>query len=126
MDLTNIKYLDKESFTNNQIELLSYSIEYNNELSEPDILVILQLKDKIIIVGGYKCIYLLSVKQQNLIDKITLPGNDHIRYIINSGIMNNSNIIVSEQICILFRSNLSKNLITIYCRKDEMVYATSK
>ena len=48
-------------------------------------------KDKIIIVGGYKCIYLLSVKQQNLIDKITLPGNDHIRYIINSGIMNNSN-----------------------------------
>ena len=38
-----------------------------------------------------------------------------------SGIMNNSNIIVSEQICILFRSNLSKNLITIYCRKDEMI-----
>ena len=49
------------------------------------------LKDKIVIVGGYKCIYLLSVKEQNLIDKITLPGNDYVRSIINSGISKTSN-----------------------------------
>ena len=48
-------------------------------------------KDKIIVVGGYKCIYLLSVKEQNLIDKISLPGNDYVRSIINSGISKLSN-----------------------------------
>ena len=48
-------------------------------------------KDKIIIVGGYKCIYLLSVKDQSLIDKITLPGNDYIKCLINSGMTNISN-----------------------------------
>ena len=48
-------------------------------------------KDKIIIVGGYKCIYLLSVKEQNLIDKISLPGNDYVKSIINSGIKTISN-----------------------------------
>ena len=48
-------------------------------------------KDKIIIVGGYKCIYLLSAKDQNLIDKITLPGNDYIKCLINSGMTNISN-----------------------------------
>ena len=48
-------------------------------------------KDKIIIVGGYKCIYLLSVKEQNLIDKISLPGNDYVKSIINSGMKTISN-----------------------------------
>ena len=48
-------------------------------------------KDKFIIIGGYKCIYLLSVKEQNLIDKISLPGNDYVKCIINSGIKNISN-----------------------------------
>ena len=48
-------------------------------------------KDKIVIVGGYKCIYLLSAKDQNLIDKITLPGNDYIKCLINSGMTNISN-----------------------------------
>ena len=48
-------------------------------------------KDKIIIVGGYKCVYLLSVKEQNLIDKILLPGNDYVKCIINSGMSNISN-----------------------------------
>jgi hypothetical protein len=48
-------------------------------------------KDKIIVVGGYKCIYLLSVKEQNLIDKISLPGNDYVRSIMNSGISKISN-----------------------------------
>ena len=43
-------------------------------------------KDKIIVVGGYKCVYLLSVKQQNLIDKITIPGNNYIKCLVNSGI----------------------------------------
>lgn len=48
-------------------------------------------KDKIIIVGGYKCVYLLSAKDQNLIDKIILPGNDYVKCIINSGMSNISN-----------------------------------
>ena len=43
-------------------------------------------KEKIVVVGGYKCVYLLSVKQQNLIDKITLPSNNYIKCLINSGI----------------------------------------
>ena len=43
------------------------------------------LKEKIVIIGGYKCIYLISVKNQNLIDKISLPGNDYIKCLINSG-----------------------------------------
>ena len=48
-------------------------------------------KDKIVVIGGYKCIYLLSVSQQSLIDKIILPGNNNVRCIINSGILNTSN-----------------------------------
>ena len=48
-------------------------------------------KDKIIIVGGYKCIYLLSAKDQDIIDKMTLPGNDYIKCLINSGMTNISN-----------------------------------
>ena len=48
-------------------------------------------KDKIVVIGGYKCIYLLSVSQQSLIDKILLPGNNNVRCIINSGILNTSN-----------------------------------
>ena len=48
-------------------------------------------KDKIILVGGYKCIYLISAKEQNLIDKISLVGNDYIKCIINSGMRNISN-----------------------------------
>ena len=43
-------------------------------------------KDKILVVGGYKCVYLLSVKYQNLIDKITIPGNNYIKCLVNSGI----------------------------------------
>jgi len=43
------------------------------------------LKEKIVIIGGYKCIYLISVKNQNLIDKISLPGNDYVKCLINSG-----------------------------------------
>ena len=43
-------------------------------------------KDKILVVGGYKCVYLLSVKHQNLIDKITIPGNNYIKCLVNSGI----------------------------------------
>ena len=48
-------------------------------------------KDKIIVVGGYKCVYLLSVKNQNLIDKITIPGNNYIKCLVNSGIEQFSN-----------------------------------
>jgi hypothetical protein len=43
-------------------------------------------REKIIVVGGYKCIYLISVKNQTLIDKISLPQNDYIKCAINSGI----------------------------------------
>jgi hypothetical protein len=43
-------------------------------------------KDKIVVVGGYKCIYLISVKGQSLIDNISLPGNDYVKCIINSGL----------------------------------------
>jgi len=42
-------------------------------------------REKIIVVGGYKCIYLISVKNQTLIDKISLPQNDYIKCAINSG-----------------------------------------
>ena len=42
-------------------------------------------REKIIVVGGYKCIYLISVKNQTLIDKISLPQNDYIKCTINSG-----------------------------------------
>ena len=48
-------------------------------------------KDKIVIVGGYNCVYLLSVKQQNLIDKISIPENNYIRCLFNSGIDHVSN-----------------------------------
>ena len=43
-------------------------------------------KDKILVVGGYKCVYLLSVKHQNLLDKITIPGNNYVKCLVNSGI----------------------------------------
>ena len=49
------------------------------------------IKEKIIIIGGYKCIYLLSVKNQTLIDKINLPGNDYIKCVTNSGMHHISN-----------------------------------
>ena len=48
-------------------------------------------KEKIVVVGGYKCIYLISVKNQCLIDKISLPQNDYIKCAINSGIKYISN-----------------------------------
>ena len=48
-------------------------------------------KEKIIVVGGYKCVYCLSVKQQNLIDKISIPGNNYIKCLVNSGIQYISN-----------------------------------
>ena len=48
-------------------------------------------KETIIIIGGYKCIYLLSAKTQSLIDKIALPGNDYIKCVINSGMHYTSN-----------------------------------
>ena len=48
-------------------------------------------KDKIIVVGGYKCIYLLSVKDKNLIDKVSFYENDYIKCVINSGIREISN-----------------------------------
>ena len=48
-------------------------------------------KDKIVIIGGYGCVYLVSVKEQNLIDKINLPDNDYVKCIINSGIREVSN-----------------------------------
>ena len=48
-------------------------------------------KDKIVIIGGYNCVYLLSAKQQNLIDKITIPGNNYIKCLFNSGIDHISN-----------------------------------
>ena len=48
-------------------------------------------KDSIIIVGGYNCVYLLSVKEQNLIDKIIIPGNKNIRCLFNTGIDHVSN-----------------------------------
>ena len=49
------------------------------------------LKEKIVVIGGYKCVYLLSVKSQCLIDKIILPGNDYVKCVINSGINYSSN-----------------------------------
>ena len=49
------------------------------------------LKEKIVVIGGYKCVYLLSVKNQCLIDKIILPGNDYVKCVINSGINYSSN-----------------------------------
>ena len=48
-------------------------------------------KDKFVIVGGYNCVYLLSAKQQNLIDKINIPGNNYIKCLFNSGIDHISN-----------------------------------
>ena len=48
-------------------------------------------KEKILVVGGYKCIYLVSIKGQNLIDKISLPGNDYVKCLINTGISELSN-----------------------------------
>ena len=48
-------------------------------------------KEKIVVIGGYKCIYLLSVKTQSLIDKIMIQGNDYVKCIINSGINYPSN-----------------------------------
>lgn len=51
---------DNKTFNENNIlqsELISYSIEYKNELYQPDILVILQLKDKIVI-NNCNCYYL--------------------------------------------------------------------
>ena len=49
------------------------------------------LKEKIIVVGGYECIYLLSIKNQNLIDKIRIGGNNYIKCLVNSGIEHVSN-----------------------------------
>ena len=48
-------------------------------------------KDKIVVVGGYKCLYLLSVKDKNLIDKISFNENDYFKCVINSGIKDISN-----------------------------------
>jgi hypothetical protein len=48
-------------------------------------------KEKIVVIGGYKCIYLISVKNQCLIDKISLPQNDYIKCAINSGMHYMSN-----------------------------------
>ena len=31
-------------------------------------------------------VYLLSIKHKNLIDKITIPGNNYIKFLSNSGI----------------------------------------
>ena len=42
--------------------------------------------DKFIIIGGNNCIYLLSVKQKELIEKISIPDNNYIKCLINSGI----------------------------------------
>lgn len=47
--------------------------------------------DKIVIVGGYNCVYLLSSKNQCLIDKISIPQNNYIRCLFNSGIDHISN-----------------------------------
>ena len=63
--------------------------------------------EKIIIVGGYKCIYLLSVKNQSLIDKISLPGNDYIKCVINSGM----NYISNGFICAGLFNQSSYNLV---------------
>ena len=56
------------------------------------------LKEKIVVIGGYKCVYLLSVKSQCLIDKIILPGNDYVKCVINSGINYSSNGFICESI----------------------------
>ena len=48
-------------------------------------------KGKIIVIGGYKIIYLLSAKDKNLIDKISFHENDYIKCVINSGIKDISN-----------------------------------
>ena len=42
--------------------------------------------DKFVIIGGNNCIYLLSVKQKELIEKISIPENNYIKCLINSGI----------------------------------------
>jgi len=63
-------------------------------------------KEKIIVVGGYKCIYLLSVKSQSLIDKISLPGNDYIKCIINSGMHYLSNGFICAGLFNQFSYNL--------------------
>ena len=47
-------------------------------------------KYKILVVYGYKCIYLLSVKYQYLIDKITIPGkNLNVWLIVEFNIFHN-------------------------------------
>ena len=63
-------------------------------------------KEKIIVVGGYKCIYLLSVKSQSLIDKISLPGNDYIKCVINSGMHYLSNGFICAGLFNQFSYNL--------------------
>ena len=64
-------------------------------------------KEKIVVVGGYKCIYLISVKNQCLIDKISLPQNDYIKCAINSGI----NYISNGFICAGLFNQSSYNLV---------------
>ena len=63
-------------------------------------------KEKIIVIGGYKCIYLLSVKSQSLIDKISLPGNDYIKCVINSGMHYLSNGFICAGLFNQFSYNL--------------------
>jgi len=53
----NLTEKDVNNIVLSQMKLLSYSIEYNNELFEPDILTILQLQDKIVI-NNYDCYYI--------------------------------------------------------------------
>ena len=62
--------------------------------------------DKIIVIGGYKCIYLLSIKTQSLIDKISLPGNDYIKCVINSGMHYISNGFICAGLFNQFSYNL--------------------
>ena len=71
-------------------------------------------KEKIIVIGGYKCIYLLSVNNQNLIDKISLPGNDYIKCVINSGMHYLSN----GFICAGLFNQFSYNLVHYNARKQ--------
>ena len=63
-------------------------------------------KEKIVVIGGYKCLYLISVKNQSLIDKISLPGNDYIKCIINSGIHYLSNGFICAGLFNQFSYNL--------------------
>ena len=42
--------------------------------------------DKFVIIGGNNCIYLLSVNQKELIEKISIPDNNYIKCLINNGI----------------------------------------